>query len=378
MSPYLLISGDFVQTGGMDVANYSLAQYLSDRGHEVHLVAHRVAAELRHRPNVHVHRAPKPLQSYLLGEPFLDLVGRYWASRLQRHGVRVVANGGNCLCKAGNWVHYVHAAYKPTVRGSLARRWRGALAHRVFLRKERRALRNATLIITNSVRTGADVAKHLAVAPGCIHTVYYGVDPDSFRPRSFEEKVKMRTLLGWPPDRPVVLFVGAVADERKGFGRLFEAWTRLCSDPVWDGLLAVAGSDSAVPEWKTRAAKAGIQSRIRFLGFRRDMTNVLAACDAMVSPARYEAYGLAVHEALCSGVAAFVTVSAGVAERYPTVLNHLLIRDPDDVAELCSRLRDWRARMDEYRAGVLEFSRALRSRTWEQACAQMVEVIESA
>jgi hypothetical protein len=33
--------------------------------------------------------------------------------------------------------------------------------------------------------------------------------------------------------------------------------------------------------------------------------------------------------------------------------------------------------MDEYRAGVLDFGRALRSRTWEQACAQMVELIEA-
>jgi len=43
MRPYVLVSGDFVQTGGMDVANYWLARHLSDLGHEVHLVAHHAS-----------------------------------------------------------------------------------------------------------------------------------------------------------------------------------------------------------------------------------------------------------------------------------------------------------------------------------------------
>jgi len=30
--PYLLVAGDFVQTGGMDVANHALARYLLRQG----------------------------------------------------------------------------------------------------------------------------------------------------------------------------------------------------------------------------------------------------------------------------------------------------------------------------------------------------------
>src|SRR5947209_14864624 len=108
MKPCLLVSGDFVRTGGMDVANFSLARYLADQGRDVHLVAHRVDDELLRRPNVHVHHAPKPLRSYFLGEPLLDRLGRYWASRLENRDVRVLVNGGNCSWAATNWVHYVH------------------------------------------------------------------------------------------------------------------------------------------------------------------------------------------------------------------------------------------------------------------------------
>ena len=41
-APIVLVSGDFVLTGGMDRANHALASYLLDRGREVHFVSHRV------------------------------------------------------------------------------------------------------------------------------------------------------------------------------------------------------------------------------------------------------------------------------------------------------------------------------------------------
>ena len=42
MAPYVIVTGDFVPTGGMDMANLALASYLAERGVELHLVAHRV------------------------------------------------------------------------------------------------------------------------------------------------------------------------------------------------------------------------------------------------------------------------------------------------------------------------------------------------
>jgi glycosyltransferase involved in cell wall biosynthesis len=318
------------------------------------------------------------LRSYLLGETFLDRMGRYWAARLENRGGRVVVNGGNCLWNASNWVHYVHAAYQPEGGGSMLRRARRTLAHRIFLLNERRALLRSRLIITNSARTQADVTRCFAVPVERVHAVHYGIDHERFRPATSGERVAARAGLGWAAERPVVLFAGALGDERKGFASLFAAWKALCADPAWDVDLAVAGAGFTLPSWKGKAADAGLASRIHFLGFHGAMPQVMAACDALVSPAQYEAYGLAVQEALCSGLPAFVTASAGIAERYPKSLRDLLIRDPGDVGELCARLRDWRERMQDYRDRVAEFSRELRAHTWERACARVVELIESA
>src|SRR4051794_40722068 len=96
MIPFLIVSGDFVTTGGMDRANLALADYLVRRGHEVHLVTHRAEAGLLRRPNAIVHRVPKPAGSYFLSGPLLDWVGRRWGARVARRRGRVVVNGGNC------------------------------------------------------------------------------------------------------------------------------------------------------------------------------------------------------------------------------------------------------------------------------------------
>ena len=111
--------------------------------------------------------------------------------------------------------------------------------------------------------------------------------------------------------------MGALGDVRKGFDTLFEAWRRLVGDPGWDARLVVVGTGTSLPSWRARAVDEGLGGSIAFLGFRDDVPDVLAACDLLVSPTRYEAYGLNVQEALCTGLPAIVSAGAGIAERYP-------------------------------------------------------------
>ncbi len=372
MRPYLLVAGDFVESGGMDAANHALATFLARQGAEVHLVTHRAAEALAEHPNVTVHQVPKPLGSYLLGEPLLNHVGRYWASRIESRGGRVLVNGGNCQWGDINWVHYVHSAYSPTTSGSGLRLLKHQWAHRRFVREERKALQRANVVITNSERTKRDLVEQLSVPGQRIHTVYYGTDPDRFHPPTQEERCAIREKLGWSADQPIVVFIGALGDRRKGFDTLFAAWQALCADPIWDATLVVIGTGAELPGWTAHAVNAGLDSRIRFLGFRTDVPQLLAACDALVAPTRYEAYGLAVQEALCCGIPALVTQTAGVAERYPTELHDLLVPDPDNVGTLVARLRAWRDNQPEFQRKVAAFSVELRSHTWSQMASQIV------
>jgi glycosyltransferase involved in cell wall biosynthesis len=376
MTPWLLVAGDLTPLGGMDAANHALARFLGRRGSEVHLVTHRAWPDLSDLPHVTVHRVWRPFNRHLLGSPLLSRAGlRVWR-RLRSRGARAVVNGGNCRVAAANWVHYLHAAYSPAVNGSASRRVKDGLARRRDLDAERRALQAAHVVICNSRRTRQDVVDRMGIADDRVEVVYYGSDPMRFGSVGPADRLRAKAWLNRPADRPLVGFVGALGDRRKAFDTVFDAWTALCRRPDWDADLIVVGGGAEQPAWRRRADAAGLAGRMHFLGFRADVPAILAALDALVHPARYEAYGLSVHEALCRGVVALVTASAGVAELYPPELGELLIQNPDDANELAERLLVWRRNHERLRAAVAPLSARLLSRTWDAMAEQIVDCVE--
>jgi len=377
MRPWLLVAGDFTPLGGMDVANYELARHLAARG-EVHLVTHRAWSDLSRLPTVNIHRARRPFGSHALGGPWLSREGRRVWRRLAPRGVHAIVNGGNCAVGAVNWVHYVHAAYAPTTAGSAMRRMKAASLHRRDTAAERRVIRAARLVICNSHRTRDDVVERIGADPSRVQVVYYGSDETKFSIVDSEQRAAAKRELGYAPDRPLVGFVGALGDRRKAFDVVFAAWADLCRRTDWDADLVVAGAGSELTQWRERADRAGIAARVRLVGFRTNMPEVFAALDALVHPARYEAYGLSAHEAICRGVPAFVSRSAGIAERYPADLHDLLIDDPNDAVALAGQLRQWRCRVDETRGRMAPLSRLLRGRSWDTMAAEIVALVERA
>src|SRR5205085_12630450 len=99
--------------------------------------------------------------------------------------------------------------------------------------------------------------------------------------------------------------------------------------------------------------------------------------DVLVQPARYEAYGLGVHEALCRGLPAVVSAGAGVAERLPPDLRPLTLPDPIGVDDLVARLQVWRDDMDGWRARARGAGEMLRRRTWDHMAADIAGIVEA-
>ena len=370
--PWLLVSGDFVPWGGMDRANFALASRLAATGDEVHLVTHR-ASEALSRCGAIVHRVMRPGGAHALGMPLLARAARRRAHELRGRRVKVVGNGGNCIWPGIAWVHYVHAAYDSREGAGLVPRAIAAAQRRYVLDRERRALQQARAIVCNSRRTQRDVVDRLGVPPERTHVIYYGTDPAEFGPIDAGEREAARGAWGIAGDRPVALFVGALGDRRKGFDLLFEAWARLCQRGDWDADLLVAGEGRELPAWRARAEAEGLQARVRFLGYRRDVPRLLAAADLLVHPARYEAYGLAVHEAICRGVPAMVSGEAGVAERYPAALAPLLLNELSGDA-LHRALRSWRAGRTGLSAAAATASAEWRSRTWDKMADEIADL----
>lgn len=311
---WVLVAGDFHRAGGMDRANAELARYLCSAGVAVHLVSYRVDAELAVHPNVRVHLARRIAGSHFLGQRQLDRLGRAVASRViaQVPGARVLANGGNCEWPDINWVHHVHREWlTPPSDAPLWFRLKAAIDGRSNSRKERRVLKAARIVIANSERTRADLIRDVAVDPNRVRTVYLGCGSE-WQPITPERRAAARAWLGESSDRPLAAFVGAFGhDSRKGFDTLWTAWRSLCARSDWDANLIVAGGGRALPRWREAIMRHGLETRIRLLGYTERVTEVLAAADVLVSPVRYESYGLNVQEALCSGVPAIVSRRAG-------------------------------------------------------------------
>jgi len=373
MTGWVVVACDFTPFGGMDRANLALAGYLADRG-PVHLVTHRASEDLAAHPNVTVHLVPRPLGRNMLGEPLLAWAGRRWARRLARDRLRVVVNGGNCLWPDVNWIHYVHAAFPTPATGGWIHRAKTRVHHALSLRSERLALRAARVLVCNSRRTASDVVNRLGVEPDRVRVVYLGVDPRQFHSITPDERIAARNWLGWD-DRPWVGFVGQLGTRVKGFDTLYAAWHELCRDPGWDANLAVVGTGANLPRWQARAASDGLAGRIRFLGYRTDVPEILAGCDAVVHPARYEPYGMAVQEAVCRGLPVVVSSAAGVSELYPPELADLVLPDPEDVGGLVDRLRAWRRDMAAWPGRVADLAAAFRAYTWDDMAADFVRAV---
>jgi glycosyltransferase involved in cell wall biosynthesis len=377
--PWILVSADFGQQGGQSKANAALAEHLIARGTSVHLVAHELDESFLRRPGCAVHQVRRPFGVYFLDECWLRCRSRRIVQRLvsQYPGARVVVNGGCCDWADVNWVHYVHAGW-PSVsdRMPLKARLKEAIAGYMFRSQERSALRQSRLVVANSRVTRQILMDGVGVDAGKIHTVYLGSDP-TWGAVEMPERLAARAWLGQSAERPLVAFVGGLGhDDRKGFDTLWMAWCKLCAAPDWDADLVVAGGGAATNLWQQLIAQAGLAHRVRLLGFTNRINFLLAAADLLVSPTRYEPYGLNVQEALCRGVPALVSACAGVTEQYPPDLAKMILPDPNNTGDLARRLRLWRSEPAAWRERFRALSHQRREHSWDVMAAEIVALVE--
>ncbi len=380
-TPWVVVAGGVNRLGGTDKANFAFVEYLLKREVPVHVVTHRIDQSLLSYPTIRAELVPVPGGSWFLGEKLLSFRGCRVAQRiLARHpSARVVTNGGNCPWSDINWVHRVHHAWVPEkVQAPWIHRVKHRMATAAAQRREVQSLRSARLIIANSELTRRQLIEILGLDPNIIRTVYLGSE-STWAPAPSAERAMAREFFRQQDHRPLVTFIGAIGyDNNKGLDILLRVWRDLCREPQWDADLIIAGDGRALPKWRRLVEESDFQNRVRFLGFTDRISDLLAASDLLVSPVRYESYGLNVQEALCRGVPAIVSANAGIAERYPLQLRDLLLPDPEDVDDLVRRILRWRSNSAYWRQQVVRFSKELRTYSWRDMAEQFYVVATNA
>jgi glycosyltransferase involved in cell wall biosynthesis len=378
MAPWVIVAGGFHSSGGMDRANAALASYLLASGIPVHLVGHEIDPELGEHPLATASVVPRPKGMPGVAERLLARRGTRVARRVlvEAPQARVVVNGGNCPWSDVNWVHAVHAAWPVHDAGApLWSQYRNRRLKASALRRERVALRQARLVVANSEWSRRAVIEHVGIAQDRVRTVYLGSDP-VYGPVGQDERSQARAALDLVGPAPVVAFVGALgSDLNKGFDLLWGAWKSLTAAGQWDARLVVAGGGWRLPRWRAEAERAGLSSSVRFVGFTPRVREVLAAADLLVSPVRYEAYGLNVHEALCRGLSVMVSRSAGVVERFDPAMSEALLPSALTAELLADRLRDWRQDVDGWRMRAGSTAMRIRLHSWNDMAAELVAAV---
>jgi glycosyltransferase involved in cell wall biosynthesis len=110
------------------------------------------------------------------------------------------------------------------------------------------------------------------------------------------------------------LFVGRLK-EAKGIKNLLEAFVEFCINNVeFELLIAGDGELNYIKELQQIIDDAKIESRVRFLGFREDVCDLMSKATALVVPSRHEGFGFITVEAMFNGCLVIGNDSAGTRE----------------------------------------------------------------
>lgn len=174
--------------------------------------------------------------------------------------------------------------------------------------------------------------EQLGWPPERVRVIRNAVDVDAFGGDA-DPELRARLLGGHPG--PLVL-VPARLTEQKGHPHLLRAIAGL------DGTarFVLAGDGPQRDALELQARELGIHEQVCFLGDRRDMPQLLAACDLAVLPSLYEGLPLVVLEAMAAGRPVIATAIGGTDEAVLDGVTGLLVPPADPAA-----LRDAIARV---------------------------------
>jgi glycosyltransferase involved in cell wall biosynthesis len=204
-------------------------------------------------------------------------------------------------------VHGPYTAYPPGWRSRLKRSLRHAI--------ERRAIRRFARLVTvsDSIQTG--IRDEIGIDSRRMTTIHNGIRVGSAARPASEGRSHGVTFIA----------VGRLARIKnhelmiRAFRALGDARSRL--------LLVGDGPERAVLE--ALARELGLESRMQFLGFRRDVADLLAASDAFLVSSDHEGVSIAVLEAMRAGLPVIGTRVGGMAETVKDGRTGLLVTQGD-------------------------------------------------
>lgn len=197
--------------------------------------------------------------------------------------------------------------------------------HTALLRRSDRVVAVAEAIRRETVET-------FRIDADQVITIPRGVDPDRLRPERSRDIV--REELGIPPSAPTLICVGALSPEKDPLAHLDICQELTRSFPDLAYLFAGDGPLRVDLEEAVRAR--GLEARVRVLGVRTDIGDLLGASDILVLASLVEGMPGCVIEAGMIGVPVVALRVAGVPEVLADGVTGYIL-EPGDHAGLAER-----------------------------------------
>ncbi|MCB1699498.1 MAG: glycosyltransferase family 4 protein [Pseudomonadales bacterium] len=206
----------------------------------------------------------------------------------------------------------------------------------------------STEILLISASEARKFDRHYHTPAARMHLLPPGVAVDRRRPPdALARRAQSRRALGLGQDVLALLFVGS-GFVTKGLDRAIRALAGLrAAHPDFKLHLLVAGQDRA-DRFALLARRQQVADAVSFLGGRDDIGDLLLAADVLVHPARSEAAGIALLEALVAGLPVVTNSVCGYAHHVEAAGAGLVLPEPFEQGAL----EDALARMlrSEFRA----------------------------
>ncbi|MCY8808535.1 glycosyltransferase family 4 protein [Bacillus atrophaeus] len=157
-----------------------------------------------------------------------------------------------------------------------------------------------------------------------------GVDTERFQPVSLEEKQRLREKHGFNAG-DFILIYPAELNANKNQQLLIEA-AALLKDRIPELRLVFAGEGAMEETYRSRAEQLGISRQVQFLGFCRDIHEVIQLSDVSVASSIREGLGMNVLEGMSAEKPAIATNNRGHREIIRDGENGFLVNIGDSAA----------------------------------------------
>jgi len=330
VTPYL---GEY---GGQERVTYELFLYLKDK-YQVQVLTQKVDPTVIKKYRKFIIKVP-----YFPSAPqfFNDIIHMIFFTYHSKKwkGSLIHFNGCNAFVDHHiNTIHFCHSAwlhFLPDIREPILKKLYHIVYSYLNAKLERFIMKRLTkTVVAVSEKVKRELIEYVGIQEDRIKVVYNGVDIQVFHPIPGNKKEEdyLKTLYPYKKGDFILFFAGDMGRAVKGVDTILKMAEILDNPNI---VILLAGSKKG--NIFLKKLKTMKNSRIFFLGYRKDLDSIMRNADVFVFPARYEPFSLVILEAMASGLPVITSEPeiCGAAELIDNGINGFIMKDNTDPYEL--------------------------------------------